>query len=29
MRDGTIVQSGTLDELRADPADEWVKEFLG
>jgi ABC-type Fe3+/spermidine/putrescine transport system ATPase subunit len=29
MRDGTIVQSGTLDDLRAHPADEWVKEFLG
>jgi thiamine transport system ATP-binding protein len=29
MRDGTIVQSGTLTELRAHPADTWVKEFLG
>jgi thiamine transport system ATP-binding protein len=29
MRAGTIVQSGTLDELRAHPADDWVKEFLG
>jgi ABC-type Fe3+/spermidine/putrescine transport system ATPase subunit len=29
MRDGTIVQSGTLDDLRANPADAWVKEFLG
>jgi ABC-type Fe3+/spermidine/putrescine transport system ATPase subunit len=29
MREGTIVQSGTLDELRAHPADRWVKEFLG
>jgi ABC-type Fe3+/spermidine/putrescine transport system ATPase subunit len=29
MRDGTIVQSGTLDDLRAHPADTWVKEFLG
>jgi ABC-type Fe3+/spermidine/putrescine transport system ATPase subunit len=29
MRDGTIVQTGTLDELRAHSAEEWVKEFLG
>jgi ABC-type Fe3+/spermidine/putrescine transport system ATPase subunit len=29
MRDGTIVQTGTLSELRANPADPWVKEFLG
>jgi len=29
MRDGTIVQSGTLEELLADPVDEWVREFLG
>ncbi|HEY7470384.1 MAG TPA: ABC transporter ATP-binding protein [Acidimicrobiia bacterium] len=28
MRDGTIVQSGTLDELLAQPADEWVRDFL-
>ena len=28
-RDGTIVQTGTLSELRANPADPWVKEFLG
>jgi ABC-type Fe3+/spermidine/putrescine transport system ATPase subunit len=29
MRSGTIVQSGPLDDLLANPADEWVKEFLG
>jgi ABC-type Fe3+/spermidine/putrescine transport system ATPase subunit len=29
MRDGTIVQSGTLTELRSQPADVWVEEFLG
>jgi ABC-type proline/glycine betaine transport system ATPase subunit len=29
MREGTIVQSGTLTELRSHPADDWVKEFLG
>jgi ABC-type Fe3+/spermidine/putrescine transport system ATPase subunit len=29
MRDGTIVQSGTLAELLASPADGWVSEFLG
>jgi ABC-type Fe3+/spermidine/putrescine transport system ATPase subunit len=29
MRDGAIVQSGTLDQILADPADEWVREFLG
>lgn len=29
MRDGTIVQSGTLEELLANPADDWVKAFLG
>ncbi len=29
MRDGTIVQSGTLEELLADPDDDWVKTFLG
>jgi ABC-type Fe3+/spermidine/putrescine transport system ATPase subunit len=28
MRDGTIVQSGTLDELLAQPADAWVRDFL-
>lgn len=29
MRAGTIVQSGTLDDLLRHPADEWVAEFLG
>lgn len=29
MRDGTIVQSGTVDEILNDPADEWVASFLG
>ncbi len=29
MRDGTIVQTGTVDEILANPADEWVTEFLG
>lgn len=29
MREGAIVQSGTLDQILADPADEWVREFLG
>jgi thiamine transport system ATP-binding protein len=29
MRDGTIVQSGTLPDLLAHPADQWVSEFLG
>jgi ABC-type proline/glycine betaine transport system ATPase subunit len=28
MRSGTIVQTGHLDELLADPADEWVAEFI-
>lgn len=29
MRAGTIVQTGTLESLLADPADDWVTEFLG
>ncbi len=29
MRDGTIVQVGTLDELTAHPVDDWVASFLG
>ena len=29
MRDGTIVQSGTVEEILARPADEWVETFLG
>lgn len=28
MRDGTVVQSGALEDILADPADEWVAEFL-
>ena len=28
MRNGTIVQTGTLDELLRDPIDEWVTAFL-
>jgi ABC-type Fe3+/spermidine/putrescine transport system ATPase subunit len=28
MHDGRIVQSGTLDEILAKPADEWVEGFL-
>ena len=29
MREGFIVQSGTLPDLLAHPADDWVREFLG
>ena len=29
MRDGTVVQTGTLEEILRDPADAWVAEFLG
>lgn len=29
MRGGTIVQTGRLDEILANPADEWVAGFLG
>jgi ABC-type Fe3+/spermidine/putrescine transport system ATPase subunit len=29
MRAGTIVQTGRLDEILANPADEWVAGFLG
>ena len=29
MREGTIIQTGTLDEILASPVDEWVTEFLG
>ena len=29
MREGTIVQTGTVEEILANPADEWVTEFLG
>lgn len=28
MREGTIVQTGVLDELLADPVDEWVAQFI-
>lgn len=28
MRDGTIVQVGTLEELTSNPADDWVASFL-
>lgn len=28
MREGRIVQKGTLDELRSHPVDSWVAEFL-
>lgn len=28
MREGTIVQTGRLDEILADPADGWVRQFL-
>ena len=28
MREGTVVQSGTLDEILANPTDEWVSHFL-
>lgn len=28
MRSGRIVQTGTLDQLRSEPADLWVEEFL-
>lgn len=29
MREGTIVQTGRLDEILAQPVDEWVATFLG
>ncbi len=29
MREGSIIQSGTLPDILAHPADEWVREFLG
>jgi ABC-type proline/glycine betaine transport system ATPase subunit len=28
MRQGAIVQSGTLDQIMAAPADDWVRDFL-
>ncbi len=29
MREGRIVQSGTLDQIRSAPADDWVDAFVG
>lgn len=29
MREGRIVQTGILDEILREPADDWVREFLG
>ena len=29
MREGTVVQAGTLEEILRDPVDAWVAEFLG
>lgn len=29
MREGTVVQTGTLDEILSSPVDTWVGEFLG
>jgi ABC-type Fe3+/spermidine/putrescine transport system ATPase subunit len=29
MRDGTIVQTGTLAEILSRPVDTWVGQFLG
>lgn len=29
MRDGTIVQTGSLDEILTHPAEPWILEFLG
>jgi thiamine transport system ATP-binding protein len=29
MREGTLVQAGTLEEILRDPIDAWVAEFLG
>jgi thiamine transport system ATP-binding protein len=28
MREGSIVQTGPIEEILADPVDEWVAEFL-
>ena len=28
MRDGTIVQTGSLDQILGDPVDDWVAEFI-
>ena len=29
MREGSIVQAGTLPDILARPADDWVRDFLG
>jgi ABC-type Fe3+/spermidine/putrescine transport system ATPase subunit len=29
MRNGTIIQTGTAEEILAAPVDPWVSEFLG
>jgi ABC-type Fe3+/spermidine/putrescine transport system ATPase subunit len=29
MRKGTIVQTGTLEEILESPTDEWVRRFIG
>lgn len=29
MNEGRIVQTGTIDELRAQPASDWVRRFIG
>ncbi len=29
MRDGQICQTGALEEIRRDPADDWVADFVG
>lgn len=29
IREGTMVQTGTLEEILANPADEWVSSFIG
>ena len=29
MRDGTIVQTGTIEDILAQPADDWVTDFVG
>lgn len=28
LRDGRVVQTGTADQLRREPADEWVRDFV-
>lgn len=29
MREGTVVQTGNLEEILASPADDWVRSFIG